>query len=134
MKKLRKRLREKVLKRQENCPNNKDLVKRVKDRMRDMGGHGMVKNIPNSGQVPCVREQMKDQIPGGLGDNRPDSDFDLNQLAKGIQVELEHTHDLAKAKEIAKDHLTEVGNYYIDSKGKGRLEELEEKAEKELKN
>lgn len=55
---------------------------------------------------------MAEKIVGGLGDGRPDSDFDKSQLAAGIRVELEHTKDRAIAKEIAKDHLTEDPNYY----------------------
>jgi hypothetical protein len=53
-----------------------------------------------------------EKIKGGLGDNRPDSDFDAQQLASGIKTELEHTQDRSVAKEIAKDHLTEDPNYY----------------------
>ena len=55
---------------------------------------------------------MKDRLPGGKGDNRPDSDFDPKWLAAGIKVESEHTDDPAVAKEIAKDHLTEDPLYY----------------------
>lgn len=55
---------------------------------------------------------MKDKLPGGKGDSRPDSDFDAKWLAAGIKVEREHTEDPAVAKEIAKDHLTEDPLYY----------------------
>ena len=41
------------------------------------------------------------------------------QLAKGIKVEMEHTKDKAKAREIAMDHLWEHPNYY------DRLEKIE---------
>lgn len=34
------------------------------------------------------------------------------QLAKGIKVEKEHTGDLALAREIALDHLSEFPDYY----------------------
>jgi hypothetical protein len=53
-----------------------------------------------------------EELKGGKGDNRPDSDFDPEQLKAGIKVELEHTTDKAKAKEIVKDHLTESAEYY----------------------
>ena len=59
-----------------------------------------------------VRLICADRLPGGLGDDRPDSDFDADQLAKGIEVEMEHTHDREMAREIAKDHLTENPRYY----------------------
>jgi len=43
------------------------------------------------------------------------------QLSKGIKVELEHTGDLAIAREIALDHLNEFPDYY------DRLEKVEKK-------
>jgi len=42
----------------------------------------------------------------------PDEDFDPEQLARGIQVEREHTNNDWVAKMIAKDHLSEIPNYY----------------------
>lgn len=40
-----------------------------------------------------------------------------NQLKDGIKVEMEHTSDISKCREIAMDHLTEDPNYYIKLKG-----------------
>jgi len=51
----------------------------------------------------------------------PDSKFDSEQLKKGIAVEKEHTDDEEIAKAIAKDHLTELPDYY------NRLEKMEKK-------
>lgn len=63
----------------------------------------------------------KDLMPGGKGDDRADSQFDPDQLAAGVKVEMEeHGLDEARAKEVAKDHLTEDPNYY--SMGKAALE------------
>lgn len=45
----------------------------------------------------------------------------MTQLAKGIKVELEHTEDLALAREIALDHLNEFPDYY------DRLDKAEKK-------
>jgi hypothetical protein len=42
----------------------------------------------------------------------PDSLFDSKQLAAGVNVELEHTDDKSLAKQIAKSHLVESGDYY----------------------
>lgn len=70
----------------------------------------------------------KDLISGGLGDNRPDSDFDSEQLRIGIEIEMEHTNDKEKAKEIAKDHLIEDPQYYQ------KLREMEEKLLKEIES
>ena len=43
------------------------------------------------------------------------------QLSKGIKIELEHTGDVALAREIALDHLNEFPDYY------DRLENVEKK-------
>jgi len=45
---------------------------------------------------------------------KPDSFFDKGELERGIKVELEHTNDESIAKEIAKHHLEEFSNYYIE--------------------
>lgn len=43
----------------------------------------------------------------------------LQQLELGMDVELEHTHDKAMAREIALDHLAELPDYYT------RLDKME---------
>lgn len=65
----------------------------------------------------------KDLIPGGLADNIK-SNFDPDQISKGINVEMEHTNNPSLAKEIAQDHLTEDPKYY------DHLEEMESKYSK----
>lgn len=60
--------------------------------------------------------KQKEEIKGGKGDFMPDSDFDKEQLRLGTDVEFEHTKDKDKAKEIAKDHLTESKDYYRELK------------------
>lgn len=58
---------------------------------------------------------FEDLLPGGLGDNKPDKDFNPKQLKKGAREEKsEHTKDYRIAKEIAKDHLTEDPSYYTN--------------------
>lgn len=79
-------------------------------------------------QILCiVRDEVQgpERIPGGFAHGKPDSEFDPDQLEKGIRIELEHTGDIGVAKEIAKDHLVEMPDDYYD-----RLEEMEEAAEK----
>lgn len=49
-------------------------------------------------------------------DTRPDSDYDPDQLAAGIKVEMEHTDNRDVAKAIAKTHLDESKDYYIKLK------------------
>ena len=79
---------------------------------------------PSKGTLSKEKPVKEDKLPGGLGDDRSDSDFDAKQLEKGIEVEREHTTDREIAKEIAKDHLTEFPNYYIEL----------EKMENQMKN
>lgn len=55
----------------------------------------------------------------GKHKNVPDNQFDAQQLKRGIEVEMEHTNDPAIAKEIAKDHLVELPDYYT------RLDKME---------
>jgi len=53
-----------------------------------------------------------DKIPGGLGDKKDPRDFDPEQLARGTEVESEHSADPKVAQEIAMDHLSEDPKYY----------------------
>lgn len=57
-------------------------------------------------------EKAADLLPGGKGDDKPDSAFKKDELKEGIKHEGEHTKNLAIRKEIAKDHLTEDRDYY----------------------
>ena len=66
----------------------------------------------------------KEQLKGGLGDNKPDRSFPSSQLRRGVKVEMEHTNNPRVAKEIAKDHLTEIRDYYT------RLAMMERRAKK----
>ena len=61
-----------------------------------------------------IPEKVKeeDYIKGGLADKHNESEFDQEELKKGIEVEMEHTDNENMAKEIAMDHLTEFPKYY----------------------
>ena len=52
-------------------------------------------------------------ILNGKGGSYPDEHFDPLQLARGIDIEMEHTTNREVAKIIAKQHLFEFPNYYI---------------------
>lgn len=77
------------------------------------------------------------QIKGGKADKLSIKDiakkFNISvddikkQLEKGIGVEKEHTPNEDKAKEIAKDHLSEIPDYY------DRLDKMEKTAKEKLK-
>lgn len=61
-------------------------------------------------------EGFEDKIAGGKADKSKPEDFDPEQLAMGIKVEIEHTKDLDLAREIAMDHLKEDPKYYTKLK------------------
>lgn len=56
----------------------------------------------------------------------PDSKFNAAQLARGVEVEMEHTDDLEVSKAIAKAHLSELPDYYT------RLDAMEAEGERDL--
>lgn len=67
-----------------------------------------------------------DKLEGGKADDTPSIEFDSGELAKGVEIEKEHTNDKELAEEIAKDHLKEIPDYYT------RLQKMEEEAKAEL--
>ena len=71
--------------------------------------------------------ESKEKLKGGKGDNKPDSDFDPDQLSKGVEDEEgEHTPDKDIAKEIAKDHLSKDPEYYEKAEKAGLGENKKE--------
>lgn len=68
----------------------------------------------------------ENQLEGGLGDSTQPEEVDQEQLSMGIQIEMEHTNDEGKAKEIALDHLSEDPEYY------SKLNEMENPKSKKI--
>lgn len=62
--------------------------------------------------IVCRRINPYDFLPGGYADNMPNHIFNRSQLRKGTRIEMEHTNNPRIAREIAKDHLMEIPNYY----------------------
>jgi hypothetical protein len=60
---------------------------------------------------------IKENLVGGRADGAEDSEVDPDQLSMGIKIEMEHTKDFNTAKEIAKDHLKEIPDYYTRLSG-----------------
>lgn len=101
------------------------------------GGAGQYSQPLFSGEEPKKIETKEDTIKGGLSDGMTLKDIakkhdkkkykhinDMvkhleSELKKGIKVEMEHTDNESKAKEIAMDHLFEDPNYY------GKLKKIE---------
>lgn len=63
-----------------------------------------------------------DTLAGGKADGKPDTEFPKDQLSMGQRVEHEHTDNAALAREIARDHLEEIPDYYT------RLHKMEKSA------
>jgi hypothetical protein len=55
----------------------------------------------------------------------PDKTFNNKELKHGVKIEKEHTNSPTVAIAIAKDHLSEIPDYY------DRLEKMENQAKKE---
>lgn len=92
-----------------------------------LAAQGRYRQDPNPDDLMSPAEGLirkAESIPGGLAAGKKPEDFDQRQLKMGIKVELEHTPDKAKAREIAMDHLTEDPNYY------DKLEGMESKLDK----
>ena len=68
-----------------------------------------------------IAKAWTDHIHGGRADDKTPDDFDSDSIAKGREVEFEHTDDPDIATEIAMDHLNEFSDYYEG------LEEMEDK-------
>lgn len=88
-------------------------------------------------QFVVIDDIEPDQIEGGYSEGITSEHYDPEQLEKGTKVEMEHTNDPTKAKEIAKDHLKEFPQYYdhLDRMEKGveKSEKAKEKSEKKMK-
>jgi hypothetical protein len=82
-----------------------------------------------------IRAKLAEVLEGGMADGKSPQRYDERQLAMGIKVEMEHTNDRAKAKEIAMDHLEEDPDYYHDLlEMESEEKEEREEAEEHLKN
>lgn len=77
--------------------------------------------------LKILKEQVESQKLPQIGKHNdvPDSEFDSKELEMGIKVEMEHTDDPDISKRIAKDHLSELSDYYtrlLKMEKQGKLE------------
>lgn len=91
------------------------------DKMRcDHQHDGVAGTCPICRHHPCACSDEQEEavyqgnkIMVGKHDDESDSRFDPDELSMGIEDELEHTDDNKRtAKNIAKDHLIQMPNYY----------------------
>jgi hypothetical protein len=90
-------------------------------------------NINNKLEQKIKTMNESNKLKGGKADKLTPVDiakkFDVTlskiqtQIRKGIKVEMEHTNDREKAREIATDHVSEFADYY------DRLKDMEKKAD-----
>ncbi len=104
--------------------NDLDAVEAMVSELRQRVGLDLLNEEPIK---TADNQKTAEELVGGLGDGKKDSEFDPEQLEKGIEVEKEHTPDIAIRKEIAKDHLMEDDRYY------DYLEKMEKEMDKEAK-
>ena len=87
--------------------SNSTLTETVSDKLANKLG------IPRSKLAKLTNDEiriiMKDL---GKHDFEPDGNFNPKELKRGIEVEKEHTNSELVAKLIAKDHLSEIPDYY----------------------
>jgi len=102
-------------------PRRKALAKRFKKGIDEEKGEDIE-------QVEIEKDEVGDEIKGGKADKKKPKDFDKEQLAMGLKVEMEHTDDPMIAIEIAMDHLTEFPDYYT------RLDKMEKQAKGDTKS
>jgi hypothetical protein len=87
-----------------------------------------IKSVDFLGTFKSLNEASKKQkLKGGKGDKLTADQVNYFEFRKGWKIELEHTDDIDKAKEIALDHLAEDPNYYT------RLDIMEFQAKKKAR-
>jgi len=119
-----------------NAKDDRDVVKHylknpnsIRDIEKQYSQHMMHEdNDLNIDDVQNQREVNGDVLDGGLGDEKMPTDFNPDEVLKGIEVEMEHTDNPKIALDIALDHLTEIPDYYT------RLNAMETDAETNLTN
>lgn len=96
------------------CEDSHDLLVKFLDSMYDeLVKHSSYEDVITSGIAYSMeKNKYKDNIKGGLADEKKPKEFDKKQLQDGIKIEYEHTNDMKIAREIAMDHLTEDPDYY----------------------
>lgn len=91
--------------------NDTKMIKRIQE-SEENDGMSLEPEIDNIEKLAQDREELGDQINGGLGDDKSPLEFEPEQIKLGMKVEMEHTDDPMIALEIALDHLTEDPKYY----------------------
>lgn len=95
-----------------NAPKPEDMAQSMEDFQAQVDPNldpNAPEELKNSGEEPG------NVLQGGLGDDKEVGQFCPIQVAKGVEVEMEHTDNPLIAVEIVMDHLTEDPMYYGES-------------------
>lgn len=114
----------------------KEIIKYIRENLDDPDTNLSFFNLAIKFKIPpgiikkvifsLLKDLIKFHDSVGKHNDIPDEEFDPDQLRMGIKVEREHTDDDRIAKKIAKDHLSELKDYYT------RLEKMEEEGKREI--
>lgn len=111
-----------------NTSNNQEIDEKWSEKYKNSIDCNNPKGFSQRAHCQGKKKNMKETeiVKGGLADNKSiediakkhkmDVDLLKVQLEKGIKVEFEHTKNEDEATEIAKDHLWENPDYYIQLK------------------
>ena len=95
---------------------NPDLINMYKQKFEEAIDNGDKEEMKRWFREIMNNVNFNDAEPQTVGKHNdvPDDQYDVDELVKGIKVEMEHTDDEAIAKAIAKDHLSEKNSrkYY----------------------
>jgi len=96
-----------------DAPSAEDMAASFDDFQAQQDGSEVVGDDPEDvEQVMQDKDDAGDELEGGLADDKSAFDFCPKQIAKGIEVEMEHTSNPLIAIEIVMDHLVEDPQYY----------------------
>jgi len=76
------------------------FVKEAKEQLQEYAAPGVTQKMEAEGDGPGKHRHIDDNL------------FDRKELLMGIEIEYEHTDDMAIARELSKDHLAEIPDYY----------------------
>ena len=112
--------REDTMRQYYRTPKGKEELQSMGEAEEDVDSENIETDMVDD--IPLPGSGEDEAIEGGLADGKEPIDYDADQIAKGIKVEMEHTDDPKTALEIAMDHLEEIPDYY------DHLEQMEDEA------
>ena len=122
----RERRRRKLSQRKAAVKRRSKRARANRVRKRSMKKRKYIHNVREANET--TRKVISHLKKHGEAKNEPDDKYDPKELEMGIEVEYEHSPNKQVAKEIAKDHLEELPDYYT------RLKKMEKKGKEYWKD